>query len=82
MQGEPGADRLLDLQPDAVVNAVNAAEVVAKLVSRGVPAGEAQAAYDALHLETTPLEPGAARRRGEPGKQQREAPEQPVTDGT
>jgi ribonuclease VapC len=56
MQGEPGADRLKDLQPDAVVNAVNAAEVLAKLVNRGVPATEAQAAYDALHLETTPFE--------------------------
>jgi PIN domain nuclease of toxin-antitoxin system len=57
MQGEPGADKLKDLQPDAVVNAVNAAEVLAKLVNRGVPAAEAQAAYDALHLETTPFEP-------------------------
>jgi PIN domain nuclease of toxin-antitoxin system len=57
MQGEPGADKLGDLQPDAVVNAVNAAEVLAKLVGRGVPAAEAQAAYDALHLETTPFEP-------------------------
>lgn len=57
MQGEPGADKLRDLQPDAVVNAVNAAEVLAKLVSRGMPAGEAQAAYDALHLATTPFEP-------------------------
>jgi PIN domain nuclease of toxin-antitoxin system len=58
MQDEPGADRLRDLQADAVVNAVNAAEVLAKLVSRGMPAAEAQAAYDALHLETTPFEPG------------------------
>jgi len=57
MQGEPGADKLGDLQPDAVVNAVNAAEVLAKLVGRGVPAAEAQAAYDALHLETTPFDP-------------------------
>jgi ribonuclease VapC len=57
MQGEPGADKLRDLQPDAVVNAVNAAEVLAKLVNRGMPAAEAQAAYDALHLETTPFEP-------------------------
>jgi PIN domain nuclease of toxin-antitoxin system len=57
MQGEPGAGKLKALQPDAVVNAVNAAEVLAKLVSRGVPAAEAQAAYDALHLETTPFEP-------------------------
>jgi ribonuclease VapC len=57
MQGEPGADRLKALQRDAIVNAVNAAEVLAKLVSRGVPAAEAQAAYDALHLETAPFEP-------------------------
>ena len=60
MQGEPGADRLKDMQPDAVVNAVNAAEVLAKLVSRGMPATEAQAAYEALHLETTPFEPALA----------------------
>jgi hypothetical protein len=53
MQGEPGADKLRELQPSAVVNAVNAAEVLAKLVNRGVPATEAQAAYDALHLETS-----------------------------
>lgn len=59
LQGEPGADRLNDLQPDAVVNAVNAAEVLVKLVSRGMPAAEAQAAYEALHLETTPFEPAA-----------------------
>ena len=56
MQGETGAEKLADLQPRAVVNAVNAAEVLAKLVSRGVPAAEAQAAYDALHLKTTPFE--------------------------
>jgi len=57
MQGEPGADKLRDLQPDAVVNAVNAAEVLAKLVNRGMPPAEAQAAYEALHMETTPFEP-------------------------
>ncbi len=56
MQGEPGAEKLRDLQPEAVVNAVNAAEVLAKLVNRGMPAEEAQAAYNALHLETTPFE--------------------------
>jgi PIN domain nuclease of toxin-antitoxin system len=57
MQGESGADKLRHLQPDAVVNAVSAAEALAKLVSRGMPAAEAQAAYDALHVETTPFEP-------------------------
>ena len=33
---EPGADRLRERQPDAVISAVNIAEVLAKLVSRGV----------------------------------------------
>jgi PIN domain nuclease of toxin-antitoxin system len=57
MQGEPGADQLCDLQSNAVVNAVNAAEVVATLVSCGMPASEAKAAYDALHLEMMAFEP-------------------------
>jgi ribonuclease VapC len=60
IQGEPGADKLRDLHQYAVVNAVNVAEVLAKLVNRGVPATEAQAAYDALHLETTPFDPAMA----------------------
>jgi PIN domain nuclease of toxin-antitoxin system len=60
MQGEPGADNLKEVQADAVVSAVNAAEVLAKLVSRGVPAAEARAAYDALHLETAPFESAMA----------------------
>jgi hypothetical protein len=53
MQEAPGADNLSQLQPRAIVNAVNPAEVLAKLVNRGMPAEEAQPAYDALHLETT-----------------------------
>jgi PIN domain nuclease of toxin-antitoxin system len=57
LQGERGAEKLGNVQPNAIVNAVNAAEVVAKLVSRGMPAQEAQAAYDALHLETSPFDP-------------------------
>ena len=36
MQGEPGADRLKALQRDAIVNAVNAAEVLAKLAAKEV----------------------------------------------
>jgi PIN domain nuclease of toxin-antitoxin system len=60
LQGETGADRLRKLQPQAVLNAVNAAEVLAKLVSRGVPQKEAKAALDALHLEIGPFEPAMA----------------------
>jgi PIN domain nuclease of toxin-antitoxin system len=56
MQGEPGADKLRDFQAHAVVNAVNAAEVLAKLVRRGMPVADARAACEALHLETTPFD--------------------------
>lgn len=57
LHGEPGAEKLGILQPAAVVNAVNAAEVLAKLVSRGMPVAKAQSAFDALHLETLPFDP-------------------------
>lgn len=60
LQDEPGADRLRKAQPQAIVNAVNAAEVLAKLVNRGMPVNDAQAALAALHLEITPFEPGMA----------------------
>lgn len=42
------------------MNAVNVAEVLAKLVNRGMPLREAQAAFDALHLEVAPFEPAMA----------------------
>ena len=60
LQGEPGAERLGKLQSEAVVNAVNVAEVIAKLVTRGMPVAEAQAVYDALHLGMTSFEPALA----------------------
>ncbi len=37
--------------PEAAVSAVNLAEVLAKLISRGMSRQEALAAFDALHLE-------------------------------
>jgi PIN domain nuclease of toxin-antitoxin system len=60
LQGEPGAERLGKLQSEAVVNAVNVAEVIAKLVARGMPVSEAQAVYEALHLGMTSFEPALA----------------------
>lgn len=38
LQGETGAEIVEDLLPDAAVSANNLAEVVAKLVDRGIPA--------------------------------------------
>src|SRR5690348_18065501 len=53
MQGEPGSEKLRKLLPEALVSAASQAEVVAKLVNHGMPTAEAQAAFDALHLEVT-----------------------------
>ena len=60
IQEEAGAERLLPLCREAAVSAVNVAEVLAKLISKGVPRAEAQAAVDALHVEALPFEPAAA----------------------
>jgi len=49
LQQEPGADVVLDLIPDAMTSAVNAAEVQSKLIRDGMPAGDAKAAtYQAI----------------------------------
>lgn len=56
LQGEPGSEKLRKLLPEALVSAVNQAEVLAKLVNHGMPAAEAQAAFDALHVEVTAFE--------------------------
>lgn len=40
-----------------MVNAVSVAEVLAKLVAKGMPRDLAVAALDALHLEVAPFEP-------------------------
>lgn len=56
IQDEPGARRLWKAVPRAVMSAVNMAEVLAKLVGRGMPQHEALAAFDALHLEVAGFE--------------------------
>ncbi len=60
MQDETGAARLDRLRSDAMVSAVTVAEVLAKLVSKGMPRKAATAALDALHLEVVAFEPAEA----------------------
>jgi ribonuclease VapC len=60
MQGEAGSEKLRKLLPEALVSAVSEAEVVAKLVSHGMPAAEARSAFAALHLEVTGFDPDLA----------------------
>jgi PIN domain nuclease of toxin-antitoxin system len=43
--------------PEAVASAVNVAEVLAKLVSRGMRRQEALAAFNALHLQVVGFDP-------------------------
>ena len=62
IQEEPGAEVLQPLLPDALICAVNMAEVLAKLVRDGMPRGEALAALRALHLEEVAFEPADAGR--------------------
>jgi PIN domain nuclease of toxin-antitoxin system len=61
LQQEPGADRVLGLVSDAVVSAVNASEVLSKLVRDGMALADAKSdlegcirsivAFDANHAE-------------------------------
>jgi len=60
MQNETGADRLDRVRKDALVSAVSVAEVLAKLISKGMPRDLAATALDALHLEAVPFDPPAA----------------------
>ena len=60
MQNETGADRLDRVRKGARVSAVSVAEVLAKLVAKGMPRDLAVAALDALHLEVAAFEPADA----------------------
>jgi ribonuclease VapC len=51
LRDEPGDDDIAALLPGSVVGAVNAAEVVGKLVDGGMPAAQARAAIAALGVE-------------------------------
>jgi ribonuclease VapC len=51
LNDEPGAERIGDLLPGAIISAVNFSEVVAKLAERGVPSGEIHELLDEVSLE-------------------------------
>jgi PIN domain nuclease of toxin-antitoxin system len=61
---EAGADDVAKVIGDAVVSAVNLAEVVSKLVERGAPIAEAKAAIDVFALETIAFDRVSAERTG------------------
>ena len=63
---EPGAERAERLleDGDAVISSVNHAEVVARLLERGMREAEADAVCDALRLQVLPFTAAQARASG------------------
>jgi PIN domain nuclease of toxin-antitoxin system len=57
---EPGAQRVAELLPGAVISAVNLSEVAAKLAEHGMPAPAIQSAIDGLGLSVHGFDAQAA----------------------
>lgn len=49
--GEPGAEKIRDVLPGALLSTVNLAEVISKLAERGMPITEAMQAIEAIGVE-------------------------------
>jgi PIN domain nuclease of toxin-antitoxin system len=61
---EPGAERVIELLPTAIISAVNLAEVVAKLQERGMPDDRIRANIEALELSVVPFDETLAMEAG------------------
>lgn len=55
LEQEPGSEVLAEIVPGGEISAVNLAEAVAKLVSRGMPKAAAMGAMAALDLRVVPF---------------------------
>jgi PIN domain nuclease of toxin-antitoxin system len=55
LHGEPGAERVIEALPTAVISAVNLAEVATKLQERGMPDARIRANIEALELSVEPF---------------------------
>ena len=64
LNGEPGADAVVEILDDAIVSTVNYAEVVAKLVDRGSSSEQAQSVLRSIALTTIDFYVSLARRTG------------------
>jgi ribonuclease VapC len=64
MNAEAGQEEVAHVLPDALLGAVNLAEVVSKLAERGMPADEAYADAMALGMRVAPLDAMLARVAG------------------
>ena len=64
LQSEPGADRVAEALPHAVIGTVNFSEVVGKLVEAGLEEKEIDSFVDALQLKVVPFDQEQARLAG------------------
>lgn len=64
LNDEPGADRVAPHVAEGAISAVNAAEVIGKLVDAGLPEDEAIRALELLALETVDFDARLAARTG------------------
>lgn len=64
LQKETGAEKVAEIAPEAVIGAVNFAEVVGHFARRGVEANAVDATLRALSLEVIPADIGIARSAG------------------
>jgi ribonuclease VapC len=65
LRREPGAERVADLLPLAVIGTVNLAEVVSKFARDGLPIDGLRDTIDELDLEILPFDEALAYRAGE-----------------
>ena len=65
LHAEAGADAVAAVLPGALISTVNLAEVVAKLMERGVPIDVVRASLEAIGLDIVDFDPGQAYASGE-----------------
>jgi len=58
--GENGADRVEAVIEESVISSVNAAEVITKLIDKGIPRDEVHARFQELRLESVPFDENLA----------------------
>jgi ribonuclease VapC len=61
---EPGADRVEETLPQAVISTVNLAEIVTRLAARGMPEAEIRGVLSLLGLESVPFDEESAIQSG------------------
>jgi PIN domain nuclease of toxin-antitoxin system len=62
LNNEPGVEKVTSILPEASVSAVNVADVLAKLISKGMPGPAALEAFRALRVRVVPFDVTMRRR--------------------